>query len=130
MLLGLQISFIGPQAATLDDLTYDASGETVTITDCNQRASGALEIPSMIEEKLVTTIKDFAFHECRRLTSVNIPNSITSIGSGAFRGCSSLTNVTLPESITAIESKTFYKCSSLTSVIIPHGVASVETGPS
>ena len=41
----------------------------------------------------VTSIGNYAFYECRGLTSVYIPNSMTSIGSGAFNYCSGLTSV-------------------------------------
>ncbi len=74
-------------------LTYSVEGNSVTITDCDQKASGALVIPSTYEGKPVTSIKDRAFESCSRLRSVTIPDSVTSIGDGAFLGCSSLTNI-------------------------------------
>ena len=36
------------------------------------------------------TIADWAFHDCRSLTSITIPDSITSIGDDAFSNCGSL----------------------------------------
>ena len=74
-------------------LTYSVEGNSVTITACDQKASGALVIPSTYEGKPVTSIKDRAFESCSRLRSVTIPDSVTSIGDGAFLGCSSLTNI-------------------------------------
>ena len=41
-------------AADVSDLTYDASGPAITITDCDEAASGELVIPDTIEGKPVT----------------------------------------------------------------------------
>ena len=41
----------------------------------------------------VTTIVEFAFHDCDSLTSVTIPDSVTTIGEIAFYNCDSLTDV-------------------------------------
>ena len=43
----------------------------------------------------VTSIEDFAFWWCHKLTSITIPNSVTSIGRSAFYACSRLTSVTI-----------------------------------
>ena len=75
-------------------------------------SSADVTIPSVIDEKPVTTIGDSAFLG-RSLTSITIPDSVTSIGSYAFRGCSSLTSVTIPNSVTSIGYDAFYNCSHL-----------------
>ena len=54
--LFISLAAIPLHAADVSDLTYDASGDTVTITDCDTGASGALTIPSTIEGKPVTSI--------------------------------------------------------------------------
>ena len=51
---------------------------------------GAYVIPNS-----VTSIENFAFYCCHKLTSITIPNSVTSIGNDAFYACSSLTSVTI-----------------------------------
>ena len=57
-----------------------------------------------------TNIGDGAFHGCRGLTSIEIPDSITSIGDCAFYGCRSLTSVTIPDSIKDIGNDAFERC--------------------
>lgn len=43
----------------------------------------------------VTTIGDYAFYNCRGLTSITIPNSITFFGTCAFQGCSGLESISV-----------------------------------
>ena len=76
------------------NLNYEIKDGMVTITGCDRKASGALIIPASIEGKLVTSIGEVAFQDCKSLTSVTIPDSVTSIGNEAFYGCTSLTTVT------------------------------------
>ena len=42
----------------------------------------------------ITSIGNYAFHDCLSLKSITIGNSVTSIGSESFSGCSSITSVT------------------------------------
>lgn len=74
----------------------------------------------------ITSIGQFAFHDCSNLISVAIPHGVVSIGNGAFWGCSSLTGVTIPNSISYIGASAFCDCSSLTSIIIPSSVSSIR----
>ena len=77
----------------------------------------------------VTSIGDVAFSGCSRLTSITIPDSVTSIGDFAFSACSSLTSIIIPDSVTSIGSEAFSYCSSLTSINIPNSVTSIGTQP-
>ncbi len=73
----------------------------------------------------VTSIGDYAFYKCSRLTSINIPEGVTSIEYDTFRACSSLTSINIPNSVTSIGQSAFEDCSGLTSINIPNGVTSI-----
>ena len=94
--------FGGITEVNADPLTYEVVGDTVTIKDCKETASGALVIPATYDGKPVTSIGSWAFWKCTSLTSVTIPDSVTSIGDTAFYDCSSLADVTIPDSVTNI----------------------------
>ncbi len=73
----------------------------------------------------VTEIGEYAFSDCKSLTSIKIPNSVTEISSGAFSDCKSLTSIKIPNSVTEISSGAFSDCKSLTSIKIPNSVTSI-----
>ena len=106
------------------NLKYEIKGDAVTITGCNEGASGKLVIPATFEGKTVTSIGEDAFWGCSRLTSITIPDGVTSIGYGAFRSCG-LSSITIPDSVTSIGGTAFKRCSRLTSITIPDSVTSI-----
>jgi hypothetical protein len=73
----------------------------------------------------VTSIENYAFWKCTRLTSITVPNNVTSIGDFAFPDCSSLTSITIPNGVTSIGRQTFMNCTSLTRITIPNGITSI-----
>ena len=110
------------------NLKYEIKDGTVTITDCDEGASGKLVIPAIIEGKPVISIGSSAFVGCTSLKSITIPDSVTSIGIQAFGFCESLTSITIPNGVTRIEYRTFYGCTSLTSITIPDSVTLIGDG--
>ena len=120
------IAALPAKAKYYEELTYTVSSEgKVTITDCNNKASGELVIPAEIEGYPVVSIGKNAFYQCSNLTSIDIPEGVTSIAEDAFLGCSALESINIPEGVTRIESYTFKDCSSLNNIIIPKTVTSV-----
>ena len=94
----------------------------------------------------VTSIGDFAFYGCTKLTSLTIGSKITTIGRYAFANCgfpsielprtvtsigdsafqsSGLKSVVLPDSITRISNYMFSGCGMLTGITIPDSVTSI-----
>ena len=94
----------------------------VEVSSCLKDYSGNVTLPDYVVnpynnlEYSVTSIGDYAFYNCKSLTSITIPNSVTSIKSGAFRQCKSLTSITIPDSVTSIGDRAFEDCYSLSKV--------------
>jgi len=97
--------FGGVNEVNGDPLTYEVVGDTVTIKDCKETASGAMAIPSIYEGKPVTSIGDWAFYGCTKLTRVTIPDSVTGIGYAAFSKCGSLKSIDVGEGNTEYSSE-------------------------
>ena len=53
---------------------------------------------------------NYAFANCTKLESINIPNGVKLIGSGVFNECESLTSIIIPSKLSLIKSATFRKC--------------------
>ena len=72
--------------------------------------TGAVTIPATLGNCPVTTIKGYAFCNCRKVTSITIPDSVKSVGRGAFAGCSSLRSITIPDNVETIAQYAFDDC--------------------
>ena len=73
----------------------------------------------------ITSIGNYAFYNCRALTSITIPSSVTSIGRSAFDSCRGLERITIPDSVTNLGSSAFYYCTEIKRVTIGTGVTSI-----
>lgn len=108
-----------PWSATICDVIQDdglcISGTTAI--KCRPKAT------NVVVPESVTSIKNDAFYNCKRLISVDIGNGVTTIGTGVFRDCTSLQKVTIGSEVTSIGSNfgfgskgIFYGCTSLTEI--------------
>lgn len=73
----------------------------------------------------LTSMGNYCFKNCYKLTSVNVGTSLTKIPYEAFRGCSSLQTVTLGNNINSIGSYAFDGCSALTDINWPNNLNSI-----
>ncbi len=120
----------GDEPIVPNDFEYNVNpdGATVTITKYIGEG-GDVAIPSEIDGYSVTSIGPQAFHSCKNLTSVAIPDSVTLIEDMAFGYCSNLTDISFGSSLNVIDSRAFENCTSLTVVTIPSSVTSLVKEP-
>ena len=106
---------------------YNGSNYTVKAID-DYAFSNCRSLTTAVLPSTISSIGNDAFYYCRELASVNIPEGVTSIGAWAFYDCQKLTSVTLPSTLTSLGQRAFEDCSSLTQITIPKGVTSLEDG--
>ena len=73
----------------------------------------------------ITTIKEYAFNNCKYLKSINIPGTVTSIGRDAFSSCSSLNSISIPDSVSSLGEYAFSYCESLKSARISNKLKTI-----
>ena len=73
----------------------------------------------------VSSISNYAFYQCRCITSLTIPTSVTSIGSSTFEDCTGLTSLTLNEGLRSIGGSAFEGCTGLSAITIPSTVSEI-----
>ena len=110
--------------------TVTASGKLVipdTYNDlpvtaiCDNAFDGWIGMEEITFPESVTTIGNFAFMDCKNLTSAGVfwvmDSQLCRIGNGAFYGCESLSEISIPASVTAIGYSAFYGCDNLNTVM-------------
>lgn len=130
------------------DFKYKISNSTITITEYIGENNQVI-VPSKINDKEVTGIGEFAFDNCKNITSIklpntinkiekfafsdcaylaniNIPNNVATIGNFAFSNCYRLTNITIPEKLNIINKGVFENCKSLTTIAIPENIKDIK----
>lgn len=98
------------------ELYYSVTDTTASITGCNLYSDGDIIIPSIYNNKPVTSIKKGAFKYCELITSVTIPKSVINIEDESFQDCISLVSVNIPSSISNIPKNCFKGCVNLTNI--------------
>ena len=97
---------------------------TVSITGY-QGMEAVLEVPSTVDNYVVSAISNHAFEANQNLTEVTLPEGLSEIGESAFMDCGSLTTVQIPETVAQIDRAAFAGCSALTSISLPATVSTV-----
>lgn len=82
-----------------------------------------VSIPSLIDNRAVTSIGDFAFQNRGSLESVDLPERLKVVGRYSFQNCGSLVGVRLPENVSSVGDYAFQNCGSLAGVELPKGMS-------
>ena len=73
----------------------------------------------------IVSIGDYAFNDCRSLTSITIPANVSAIGNNSFQYCTGLKSLSIPAGVKTIGTYAFQNCTDLTSVTIPTNVSDI-----
>lgn len=117
-LLEISVDVKNPNYSSRDGVFFNKSGSELLCYPGGK--DGDYTIPDG-----VTTILDFSFTNCPRLTGVSFPSSVTQIGGWAFAFCVGLTKVVLPAGLTNLSSWIFNGCTGLKEITIPAGITSI-----
>ena len=106
--------------------TVTLNGQTYSVTSVAQWGfEGCSKLTTVVLPESITSIAYNAFAFCNSLTAINLSNGLISIDSNAFYSCSGLTDINFPTTVTTIGEYAFFDCSSLTSVTIPKSVTAI-----
>lgn len=125
--------FYLPVTFEADGITFQIAGKDIVYvrrSNSSRKAyQGDMVIPASCTHKgtryIVAGIDEGAFQNCKKLTSVVIPDSLEYIGARAFDGCSSLTAIVLPNTVKKIKKRAFAHCPQLKSASIGAGIEEI-----
>lgn len=95
------------------------------VTSIAPRAFYASGVKSLAGGSSVTSIGDYAFANCRKLSFAAIPNTVTNFGEGVFSNCVSLLGAAIPFGMNIVPKRTFAACSGLKGVDFPNTTTSI-----
>lgn len=73
----------------------------------------------------VKSINSYAFSGCTGIKHLTLPEGLTTIGAAAFNFMESLESINIPSSVKKIGAEAFYDCAKLKKIFIPRGVTSI-----
>jgi len=96
------------------------SKDLATLINCPNGLSDEYIMPNTVK-----TVRNFAFADCTKLTSIKMSENLNWILDDAFVRCSKLTSVDLPNSLFHFGYDAFGECTSMSSITIPNSVYSI-----
>lgn len=117
--------YLDARANAESDFIYEINNDTVSIINYTGSHTD-VKIPHIINNRIVTEIKDHAF-ERSEINSITIPNTIIEIGSHAFILCESLYTVIFEDNsvLQTIGESAFAMCTQLHSIELPESLVNI-----
>ena len=84
-------------------------------------------LPPIVKLEGMSALEDGAF-AYSTFGAMSLPSTLTEIGDWAFYNCKSITSITIPEGITSIGKYTFSECRQLSSITFPNNLKTIEEG--
>ncbi len=100
-----------PNYSSTGGVLFNKSGEELIQCPCGK--SGSYTVPGAVKK-----IRDNAFYDCPKLTTLYLSGNITDIGGWAFYNCRKLTQIQLPASLTTLGDAAFLSCVRLESIFV------------
>lgn len=101
---------------------------TQTLSVIGEKAFANTALRELKLPDSVNIIKRYAFYNCNRLTSIDMPWKLSTIDYYGFAECSNLSEVTFNENISTIYSYAFSGCRKLKEFILPSTEISIGDG--
>lgn len=103
-----------------DAIIYDRALSNASASEKKKLLSGNIVIPAGIK------LKNGEFQNCRKITSVTLPEDLIVINRNAFEGCKALEKINFSDKVTHIKSEAFKNCCALNKITIPDSVISID----
>ncbi len=106
-----------PAKVKIDEVEYSVTNIPHSYYESGVNFQWWTKIKSLTLPSTMKVVGDYAFYDCRYLTSVTLPEGVEVIGNNAFGGCG-LTELVLPSTIVSMGRSAFSCCSSLQNVYV------------
>ena len=116
----------GIDSGCIDNLVIPSTINGKSVTIIAKYGFQNWDIKSVSIPNSITMIGDFAFQNCKLLSSVEIPSSVVTVGTNAFNDCSKLNNVKLNDGLKTIGKAAFYNCGNIEVLEIPKTVEIIK----
>ena len=103
-------------------ITFSSIDDTITFTGTctlDKTTVDPYSFDKNIQNVIINgyeSIGDYAFNDCKILTTINLGNSVKTIGKSAFNKCKILTTINLGNSVKTIGAYAFNECTNLKTI--------------